>query len=122
MTKGKKDKSYLPYYLSFLYILFVGIFAFDVFGEGLSPLGTAIALFMHLIPCFILITITVISWKNRLIGGMLYILLSIAFTLGFSTYREIISFLIISAPPLIIGVLLLPYSKKLKNKKSSKLG
>ena len=58
MKKGlKKFLYWLPRILAILYILFIALFALDVFGAGYSPLETVIALFMHLVPNYILIAI-----------------------------------------------------------------
>lgn len=94
----KKFVLWLPRILAVLYIAFISMFALDVFGEPNWPL----ALFMHLIPSFILIALTIVAWNNEKIGGFIFIAAGIA--LLFFTHFES---LVISIPALIIGVLFL---------------
>lgn len=114
------DKNKIVYWspriISIIFILFISIFAFDVFGEGYGFPEVLVALFMHLIPSFILIGLTILAWKKPKIGGWFFISLGIGFTIFFNTYREIISFLIISGPVFLIGALYLieSYNKKKK--------
>lgn len=56
--------------LSVLFVVFISLFALDIFDQPLWYIG----LFMHLIPSFVLTLLTMVSWKNQLIGGMLMIL------------------------------------------------
>jgi len=93
----------LPRILAILYIAFISMFAFDVFEEGYGLFGTMLALFMHLIPSFILIACLAVAWKWPKIGGALFLALAIIFTLFFRTYRSLVNFSIVSLPLLIIG-------------------
>ena len=102
-----KTLHWAPRILSIIYIVFLSLFAMDVFGENYSFLETIGALFMHLIPSLILIAITFLAWKKEKIGGIIFILLSIIFTIFFKTYNDIITFLLISLPILITGILFL---------------
>jgi hypothetical protein len=72
------------------------MFALDVFNEPQWYL----ALFMHLIPSFILIILTVIAWKNEKIGGFIFMAAGFAM-LVFTNFES----LIISVPAFIIGAL-----------------
>jgi len=95
----------LPRILAILYIAFISLFALDVFGEGHGVFGTMFALFMHLIPSFILIVCLVLAWKKPVIGGAIFVVMGIVFTFFFRTYREISVFLMISLPLLVVGAL-----------------
>lgn len=99
--------TWTPRILAILYIGFISIFAFDVFDQGYTLLETTIALFMHLLPSFILIGVTVLAWKKPKIGGIVFLGFSVIFTLFFRTYRELISFLLVSVPLFVIGSLFL---------------
>jgi hypothetical protein len=90
----KKINIFNPKLLAILYICFISLFALDVFDQEQWML----ALFMHLIPSYILIGITIIAWKYTLIGGLLFVISSIALL-------EMSNNLIISVPPLIIGII-----------------
>jgi len=90
-------------------ILFIGLislFSLDVFLEYAFP-EVLVALFMHLIPVFVLIAFLVIAWKKPKIGGILFILLAIGFTFFFHTYKDLPALLILSGVPLVSGMLFL---------------
>lgn len=79
--------------LSIAFILFISLFALDVFGKDFSLM----ALIMNLIPTFVVIILIVISWKKEFLGGILWIITAI-----------IVSFMteigwIITAPMILIG-------------------
>jgi len=116
----KSTISVIPRILAILFILFISLFALDVFGEDLGFLNTAIALFMHLIPSLVLTGLLILAWKKPKLGGGLFILLSFIFTLAFNTYREPISFLLITGLPLLIGLLFMVSEKKSNQKKRAK--
>jgi hypothetical protein len=58
--------------LGIVFILFVSVFAGDVFGEGNSILETLTALVIHLIPSFLLLAALLISWRWSWAGFRLY--------------------------------------------------
>jgi len=108
-----------PRVLAILFIAFISLFALDVFTEGYGFLELLTALFMHLIPSFILVAILLIAWKWEKIGGIIFIVLALGFTVFFNTYQQgILVFLTISGPPFLIGALFL--ISKLKVKKAKK--
>lgn len=87
-----------------VYILFLSMFALDIFsmtGSWQELLG---GFLMHLIPSFIVIIAGIIAWKNPKIGGILLILIGITFSISF---RNISAFLLIALPLIIIGALFL---------------
>jgi len=92
--------------LAILYVLFISLFALDVFQPDIPLSELLIGLFMHLIPSFVIAAIIWIAWKNPLVGGVLFI----ATGLGFSFFFHIESwstFAIIAAPPILIGLIFL---------------
>lgn len=115
---SKKILFWAPRALSILFILSISMFAMDVFGEGYKFPEILVAFFMHMVPSFVLIGITVIAWKWEKVGGLIFILVGVVFTIFFKTYREPISFLLISGPVFLVGVLFLlnGYKEKLKLK------
>jgi len=92
----KKILYWLPRILAILFIIFISLFALDVFSEKNWPL----ALLMHLIPSFILTILTIIAWKNELAGGIFFILAGFVAILFFHST-------IISVPVFFIGSLFL---------------
>ena len=62
---------WIPRTLTIIFILFISMFALDVFGNGLGFFQVVFALIMHLIPSIVLILILVIFWnKDKVLGWM----------------------------------------------------
>ncbi len=80
--------------LSVLFTVFVGSFALDVFGEE----KWLLALSIHLIPTYVLIILTIISWKKEFVGGILWLITGVLVMLMTKIN------LIITLPIIIIGV------------------
>jgi hypothetical protein len=106
-----------------LFVLFISLFAFDVFDSCNGILQCIGALLMHLIPSFLLIIFFIIAWKYELFGavgffglGLLYIMLILigAIKGPFEWYMLPYSF-IIAGPAFAIGILFfLNWKKKRK--------
>lgn len=62
-----------PRVLGILFALFLSMFALDVFGDGYGFGETILALFMHLIPTFIVVIGLVIAWRWEGVGSILFI-------------------------------------------------
>ena len=93
-----------PRVLGILFAVFISIFAVDVFGEYGFP-EVLVALFMHLIPTFLVIGVLLIAWKWELVGGVLYILLGLFYIwLAWGRF-EGLTFLIVAGPVILTGVL-----------------
>ena len=96
---------WLPRSLAVFFIIFLSLFAQDVFDRG--PLGQALTgFFIHLIPSYLLLLALVLAWKKEKVGGIVFMLLGVVFTLFFRI-NEIIYFMTISYPVFLIGVLFL---------------
>jgi hypothetical protein len=97
--------------LGFLFALFVSIFALDVFGQGYGLWGTIVALFMHLIPVYILLIALAIAWRWEWAGALLFAAFSIwylAVSWGpFPLAANLAGTLPIAGPPLLIALLFL---------------
>ncbi len=52
-----------PRVLCLLFAVFLGLFALDVFNEGYGFWKTILALFIHLIPTWIVLGVLAISWR-----------------------------------------------------------
>lgn len=105
MSNNNRFVKWAARILAILFILFISMFAFDVFSEGYNWWETLVALFMHLIPSFFLLAVTFIAWRWPKWGGLAFILLGVISIFAFNTYRELIGFLIISLPAFVIGAL-----------------
>lgn len=103
---------WIPRVLTIVFIIFLSLFALDVFsGEApfIKKLGGS---FIHLIPSFTLVIILVISWKKPVIGGSLFILFSIVFILVFRTYRSLPTLLFLASPMALVGILFVIFTRK----------
>ena len=60
-----------------LLALFLAIFSFDIFGNNYTFWEMAVGLFMHNIPSLVLLGILLLSWKNDLAGGIIFMILGI---------------------------------------------
>lgn len=106
MTIAKEKLFYWsPRALGILYILFIAIFALDVFVPGRSLADLLLALFMHLMPNYLLALILFIAWKKECLGGWLFLLLFIVFSVLFRNPAQ--TNLIVFGPLLLIGSLFL---------------
>lgn len=113
-TMRKKINKFIywtPRILGILFILFLMMFSLDVFEPGLTVWQIAIGLFMHNIPALILLIVLIISWKNEIVGGIVFILAGVAYIFLTSFRSELpwyIVFswsLIIAGPAFLIGIL-----------------
>ncbi|MBD3271154.1 MAG: hypothetical protein GF384_01285 [Elusimicrobia bacterium] len=89
-----------PRVLGILFAAFISIFALDVFSEGYGFWETMLALFMHLIPTFIIVIMLVIAWKRALVGGILFVVIPLFFLI-MSKWRS----WVVPGPLMFIGCL-----------------
>jgi hypothetical protein len=94
-----------PRILTILAILFIMMFSLDVFG-GDQPLGKQLLGFLiHNIPALILTAILLVAWRWEVIGGVIFIIASIAGSIIFFTHSGKTGSIIVMVPFLIVGVL-----------------
>lgn len=104
---GTRILYWLPRILVILFALFISIFALDVFDAGYTFGETLVALFMHLIPTFLILVVLVIAWRWEWIGGMLFILVGLWYTFISGGQNNIEAIALIAGPAYIIGILFL---------------
>jgi hypothetical protein len=100
--------------LAVAFIVFISIFALDVFGEGYGFWQMSVALFMHLLPSFILIAVTVLAWRRERWGGIMFIAFGVVSIFWFQTWRNIPTFAVISIIPIVIGVLFIAAGERVQ--------
>ena len=96
-----------PEVLGLLFAAFVSLFALDIFGQGYSLWETAVGLFMHLRPVWVMLIALVIAWRWEWLSGILFI--------GFGAWYLLTSwgqfgwpvYLVIAGPAFLIGALFL---------------
>lgn len=87
--------------------VFLSLLALDVLGEGRGFGGTALALFMHLVPVYIVVIILVIAWRREWVGAILFPLLAVFYL--FISWGKLhwSAGLAISGPLFVIGAFFL---------------
>ena len=95
-----------PRVAGILFVLFISLFAFDVFEEGLGFWGTLLALFMHLLPSILLAVAIYFAWKREWIGAILFIGWAVWYV-GFFRGMPWPAYVIIGGLPAVIGLLFL---------------
>jgi hypothetical protein len=105
---GWKVLWWLPRILSLLFIVFISLFAMDVFSQGYVWYEFIIALVMHLIPTIILVSVLLIAWKQELFGAIAFYgaAIVLAFMVGPGN-EDLIGFLVIALPVFVIATLFL---------------
>jgi len=69
---SKRALFWTPRILSIAYIVFLSLFALDVFSEGYGFWKTGLALVIHLIPALVLVIVLILAWRWEWIGAALY--------------------------------------------------
>jgi len=105
-TTIQKAIFWTPRILCIAFILFLALFALDVFEYNRGFWDTALALLMHLIPNFFLTLILILSWKWEWIGGILFNAAGV-FYLVAVRHQDIYAYIFISGPAFLIGILFL---------------
>jgi hypothetical protein len=95
---------WLPRVLAILFALFIVLFSFDVFSADASISQKAVGFLMHNVPTIAILLLLAFSWKYEKWGGLLFVALGGFFFTVFHTY-QLINFLLISFPPMLIGFL-----------------
>lgn len=113
-----------PRILSIIFILFLAVFSLDVFDMKLGFWETVLGLLIHNIPAFILLAVLLVSWKREIVGGIVFTLAGVFYTV--MILKEILKdpfewymiswILTIAGPALIIGILfIIGWVKKRNN-------
>ena len=102
---SKRLVYWVPRILAILFAMFVSVFALDVFGEHLPFWRLMLALFIHLIPTFVLLTVLALAWKWDWIGGIGYVALGVFYICRFGGRFPWYTYALIAGPVFLIGAL-----------------
>lgn len=98
---------WVPRILTILFILFVMMFSFDVFGEKAPWYRIMVGFLIHNIPCIIMAIFLWIAWKHPSIGAIFFFLVMIAFAAIVRTFGHIMTLVTFLIPPFLAGLLFL---------------
>ncbi|MCD4731600.1 MAG: hypothetical protein K8R74_13430 [Bacteroidales bacterium] len=124
MKRSNRIIHWVPRVLCILAILFISMFALDSFTPGLTIWQQLGAFFIHLIPSFILVALLIVAWKWEYIGGIIFIVIGLGFSLvifihnhnmNHSVWMSLGIILAITVPFVIVGVLFIVSHFKKKN-------
>jgi hypothetical protein len=96
-----------PRLLAIAYILFLGIFALDVFAEGYGFWETMLNFLIHLIPNFVLLTLLLIAWKWEWFGALFFALCGLFYLVATWGKVGIEAYLLIIVPLCVLALLFL---------------
>ena len=95
-----------PRILSIAFVLFLSLFALDVFGEY-TGWDLVVAFFMHLLPSFVLLGAIAISWRYELVGAIVFLGAAIFYVYTVGLDRPWSWYAFISGPSAVVGALFL---------------
>ena len=104
-TNNNTEESLNSDFGIFHWVAWLGGFAIAVLLAilaAIGPLG-----FMQLIPSFFVLFVLIISLQNDLVGFIGFLILGITVTFFFSTYKELLNFLLISLPMFLVSAIYL---------------
>ncbi|HNE30106.1 MAG TPA: hypothetical protein PKL15_10980 [Saprospiraceae bacterium] len=94
-----------PRILVLAFALFVSVFALDAWSEGGSFGHRLLAFLIHLLPTAAILGALYVAWRWRIIGGLVFMVLGMIFTVYFAAWRTTELFLMLSMPLFLSGVL-----------------
>jgi len=97
--------------LGIIFIVFLSLFSLDAFSEPAPWYAILAGFLIHLIPALVLLIILLYAWRSEFIGGIIFLLLSIVFTFFFGTYKSSGSFILITMPVILTGILFILHEK-----------
>ncbi len=105
MSRSVRVIHWAPRVLGILQILFISLFAFDVFDLGLGFWQTMGALLMHLIPSFVVLAILVLGWWRPLLGAIGFAGVFVFFLVKFFNPSDDWGFYVLISPFVICALL-----------------
>ena len=96
---------WVPRVFGILFIVFISLFALDVFSEGFDFQDTAIPLFMHLIPTIVLTIALILAWRQKLAGALLYIGFGSWYLMEMMGKFQPLVYLVMAGIPIVLSAL-----------------
>ena len=100
----KQTLFWTPRVAGILFVLFLSIFALDVFGETRGFWETLLALFMHLLPAIALAIAVGLAWRWEWVGAVLFTGFAVWYLAEMRGFPWSV-YLILAGVPLLVGLL-----------------
>ena len=91
-----------PRVAAILIILFAGLFSFDVFEMGGSPLELLGAFLIHNLPSIVMLVLLIIAWKRPAVGFVAFLVIAALFAIFFVRDIYALSNLLLFVFPLLL--------------------
>ncbi len=96
--------TWFPRVLAILFAGFISLFALDSLEGHHTFLQKTGHLLVHLIPTVVVLAVLGLAWHRRIIGGLVFMMLGMVFTIYYGTWRKTELFLLFSMPLFVTGV------------------
>ena len=96
--------TWFPRILALLFAGFISIFALDSMEGHDSFIQKTGHLLVHLVPTAAVLVALWLAWNHRILGGLVFMVLGMIFTIHFGTWKETGLFLMFSLPLFVTGV------------------
>ena len=103
MNFSEKFFFWTPRILSISFVLFISIFALDVFSEY-SGYEIILPLFMHLLPSLVLLVVIAIAWKYEWFSTIVFIGIAVLYVWDVGFTRPLSWYLSIVVPASLVGI------------------
>ena len=114
MTTNQKILTWTPRVLSLAFVLFLSLFALDVFDQY-AGWSTVLPLSMHLLPALGFLIVTAIAWKYEWIGALVFLGFAVLYVWDVGMARPWSWYAAVAAPSALVGILyLISWSQRRK--------
>lgn len=103
-TAAKQCLTWFPRILAIVFAAFITLFALDAFEAKASFWHQMGHVLIHLVPTAAVLAALWLAWYRRIIGGLLFLVLGMVFTIHFGTWRAAGLFWMFSMPLFVAGV------------------
>lgn len=95
---------WFPRILALTYAAFLSIFALDSGEPGISFWHLMGHVAVHLIPTATVLLALALAWHHPILGGLVFLVLGLVFTIHFATWKSASLFWLFSMPLFVAGV------------------
>lgn len=101
----KSSFVWFPRLVAMFFVILVSSFSFDVVAKNVVVSHVTLDTLKQLLPALIVLICLLVSWKFKLFGGIMFFMLSAASAVYFSTIGDTYTFLVFTAPMVLLGLL-----------------